>query len=225
MKTAIVTGVTLGVGNDLVALLLDSGYKVIGTSRQPDKAMSLQKYPNHENLIIEKLDYYDTKTIDDFISKYPNIELDLLVNNAAGANSPTELNNESIENFNRSYQLNVSGPMYFTKMMRDSLSKSENPTVVFISSFAGKHPYPGGGNYCNSKRALSGLVEQFRIEFAQRDIKVTEICPSTINTSQTEQKPIAINSIDVANAVAWVASMPRGCNINIVEMAPTYTLR
>ena len=130
-----------------------------------------------------------------------------------------------MDNFNKSYELNVSGPMYLTKMMRDSLTKSENPTVVFISSFAGKHPYPGGGNYCNSKRALSGLVEQFRIEFAQRDIKVTEICPSTINTSQTEQKPIAINSIDVANAVAWVASMPRGCNINIVEMAPTYTLR
>ena len=225
MKTAIVTGVTLGVGNDLVALLLDSGYKVIGTSRQPDKAMSLQKYPNHENLVIEELNYHHRRTVDEFVKKYHDVKVDLIVNNAAGANSPSELNEETMDNFNKSYELNVSGPMYLTKMMRDSLTKSENPTVVFISSFAGKHPYPGGGNYCNSKRALSGLVEQFRIEFAQRDIKVTEICPSTINTSQTEQKPIAINSIDVANAVAWVASMPRGCNINIVEMAPTYTLR
>jgi NADP-dependent 3-hydroxy acid dehydrogenase YdfG len=225
MKTAIVTGVTLGVGNDLVALLLDSGYKVIGTSRQPDKAMSLQKYPNHENLVIEELNYHNRRTIEEFLRKYNDVKIDLLVNNAAGANSPSELNEETMDNFNKSYELNVSGPMYLTKMMRDALSKSDNPTVIFISSFAGKYPYPGGGNYCNSKRALSGLVEQFRIEFAQRDIKVTEICPSTINTSQTEQKPIAISSIDVANAVAWVASMPRGCNINIVEMAPTYTLR
>jgi NADP-dependent 3-hydroxy acid dehydrogenase YdfG len=219
LKTALVTGVTLGVGNLLVKALSENGYNVIATSRQPDKITNL----NLPNVTLELLDVEYVESIDNFYNKYKDIALDLIVNNAAGACSPSELKNETPHTFNTSYNLNVSGPMYLTRLFIENLKRSDNPTIVFISSFAGRYPYVGGGNYCNAKRGVIGLSELFRLELAPIGIKVTEICPASINTRETEQKPTAIDADDVVSAIMWVKDLPRKCNVNILEIAPTYS--
>jgi NADP-dependent 3-hydroxy acid dehydrogenase YdfG len=217
MKTAIVTGTTLGVGRQLVKELESLGYRVIATSRQIDNIIDLKS----DNVLIEQFDLTEFDQIKKFCDKYKDITLDLLVNNAAGAVNATELKNESPQDFTKSYMLNVSGPMYLSRLFIDNLEKSENPTMVFISSFAGKYFYVGQSNYCLSKRGVAGLAEMFRLELSSKKIKVTEICPASINTRETAKKPVAMNASDIVSAVTWVSSLPRHCNVNIIEMAPT----
>ena len=209
MKTAIVTGASKGVGYATVKLLSKSGYKVIAVSRDLSGLSGLAS----DNVDIYKLDITNFNEIDKFFEKYKNISLDLLVNNAGGGASPTHIINETPENFKTAYDINVTGPMYLSQLFVPCMQKSESPTIVFITSIGGKIAYIGGGNYTNAKRGQMALINTMRLEFPSYNIKVTEICPGTIDT-QIEKKDNALTAEDLAESIRRVASLPKHMNIN-----------
>jgi len=213
MKTAIVTGASKGVGYATVKLLSNSGYKVIAVSRNIEKMKSLLS----DNVEIHQLDITSSDQIKQFHEKYKNISLDLLVNNAGGGSGPTAIINETPENFRIAYDINVIGPMYLSQLFVPNMQKSESATIIFITSLGGKVPYRNGGNYTNAKRGEMALVDTMRLEFPQYNIKVTEICPGTIDT-QEEKKSSALTAEDMAESIRWVASLPSHMNINHIEM-------
>jgi NADP-dependent 3-hydroxy acid dehydrogenase YdfG len=213
LKTAIVTGASKGVGRATVKLLSDNGYKVIAASRNISKMLDLVS----ENVEIYQLDVTDSKQIEEFSEKYKDITLDLLVNNAGGGSAPTMIINETPENFRIAYDINVTGPMYISQLFVPAMEKSLSPTIIFISSLGGKVPYRSGGNYINAKRGQMALVDTMRLEFPQYGIKITEICPGTIDT-QEEKKPAAITAEDMAECIRWVAELPSHVNINHIEL-------
>jgi NADP-dependent 3-hydroxy acid dehydrogenase YdfG len=212
-KTAIVTGASRGVGYETVKLLSENGYKVIAASRDLSKFSNLES----ENVEACHLDLNDESSIKSFYEKYKGITLDLLVNNAGGGSGPTHIINETMENFKRSYEINVSGPMYLSQLFVPCLNKSKSSTIIFVSSLGGKFPYPSGGNYTIAKRGQMALVETMRLEFITYKIKVTEICPGTIDTQQ-EKKSAALTAQDMAECIRWVSSLPEHVNINHIEV-------
>ena len=213
MKTAIVTGASKGVGYATVKFLSENGYRVIAVSRDLSKVSSLVS----ENVEVYKLDITSSNEIKKFYEKYSDITLDLLVNNAGGGSGPTYLINETMNNFKIAYDINVSGPMYLSQLFVSCMKKSESPTIIFITSFGGKIPYRGGGNYTNAKRGQRGLIDTMRLEFPEYGIKITEICPATIDT-QEQKKNNALSAEDLAQAIYWVGSLPKHLNINQIEM-------
>jgi NADP-dependent 3-hydroxy acid dehydrogenase YdfG len=213
MKTAIVTGASKGVGLATVKHLSQNGYKVIAVSRDLSKVSELIS----DNVEAYNLDITDSKAIEIFFDKYKDITLDLLVNNAGGGSSPTHIINETPENFRIAYDINVTGPMHLSNLFVPCMQKSESPTIIFITSFGGKIPYLGGGNYTNAKRGQRGLIDTMRLEFPEYGIKITEICPATIDT-QLEKKDNALSAQDLAEAIYWVGSLPNHVNINEIEI-------
>ena len=212
-KTAIVTGASKGVGLATVKRLSKNGYRVIAVSRNLSKVSELIS----DNVEVYQLDITDSKAIEAFFNKYKDITLDLLVNNAGGGSGPTYIINETPENFRRAYDINVTGPMYLSQLFVPCMEKSKSPTIIFITSFGGKVPYRGGGNYTNAKRGERGLIDTMRLEFPQFGIKITEICPATIDT-QEEKRDQALTADDLAEAIYWVGSLPSHVNINEIEM-------
>lgn len=213
MKTAIVTGASKGVGLATVKLLSENGYKVIAVSRNLSKLKEIVS----DNIETYQLDITNESQIKSFFEKYKDITLDLLVNNAGGGSSPTSIINETPENFRRAYDINVTGPMYLSQLFVPSMQKSKSPTIVFVTSFGGKIPYRGGGNYTNAKRGERGLIDTMRLEFPAYNIKITEICPATIDT-QEQKRDNALFAEDLAEAIYWVGSLPKHVNINQIEM-------
>lgn len=213
MKTAIVTGASKGVGYATVKLLSESGYKVIAVSRDLSKVSELVS----DNVEVYKLDITDSVEIEKFFDKYKDITLDLLVNNAGGGSAPTFIINETMDNFRKAYDINVGGPMYLSQLFVESMKKSSSPTIIFINSLGGVVPYRSGGNYTNAKRGQKGLIDTMRLEFPAYNIKVTEICPGTIDT-QTEKRDIALTAEDMAECIRWVSEMPSHVNINHIEL-------
>lgn len=213
MKTAIVTGASKGVGLATVKRLSENGYKVIAVSRNLSKVSELIS----DNVEVYQLDVTDSKAIEGFFERYKDITLDLLVNNAGGGSAPTNIIHETPENFRRAYDINVTGPMYLSQLFVPCMEKSESPTIVFITSFGGKVPYRGGGNYTNAKRGERGLIDTMRLEFPQFGIKITEVCPATIDT-QEQKRDQALTAEDLAEAIYWVGSLPSHVNINQIEM-------
>jgi len=213
LKTAIVTGSSKGVGYATVKLLSESGYKVIAVSRD----LSLISKLVSDNVETYQLDITDESSIKRFYEKYQNITLDLLVNNAGGGSAPTNIIYETMDNFRRAYDINVSGPMYLSQLFVPCMRKSKSPTIIFVSSLGGKFPYRGGGNYTNAKRGEMALVDTMRMEFPEYGIKVTEICPGTIDT-QAEKRNFALTAEDMAECIRWVAEQPSHVNINHIEV-------
>ena len=213
MKTAIVTGASKGVGYATVKLLSENGYRVIAVSRDLSKVINLVS----DNVEVYRLDITSADEIKRFYEKYNNITLDLLVNNAGGGSGPTYIIDETMDNFRRAYDINVSGPMYLSQLFVPSMKKSESPTIIFISSLGGKFAYRAGGNYTNAKRGMMALVDTMRLEFPQYGIKVTEICPGTIDT-QHEKREIALTAEDMAECIKWVSELPSHVNINHIEV-------
>ena len=214
MKTAIVTGASKGVGYATVKLLSEDGYKVIAVSRNLSKLSQLES----ENVEVYKLDITQPKEIELFFEKYGHLSIDLLVNNAGGGASPTSIINETMDNFKTAYEINVSGPMYLSQLFVPALKRSESPTIIFVTSLSGKIPFRGGGNYSNAKRGEMALVDTMRMEFPEYGIKVTEICPGTIDT-QEESKPHSLTAEDMAEAIRWVGSLPKHFNVNHLEVS------
>ena len=217
MKKAIVTGVSSGVGNLLASTLSNNGYFVIGTSRHPEGITNL----NFENIKIEHLDLSDEVSISNFYKKYKDETIDLIVNNAscAGIDGAKPISKETTENFMHSYMVNVAGPMLLSKLFISNLKKSDNATLLFISSFAKKHFYIEGGNYATSKLSISGLAKLFRLDLSPFKIKVTEICPAAINTHQHNYG--ALEAEDIVNAILWISNLPQRCNVDIIEISPS----
>ncbi|MFM6983107.1 MAG: SDR family oxidoreductase [Chitinophagaceae bacterium] len=213
MKTAIVTGASKGVGYATVKLLSESGYKVIAVSRNLEKVSKLVS----DNVEVYKMDITNPVEIKQFYEKYKDITLDLLVNNAGGGSGPTRIIEETMDNFKRAYEINVSGPMYLSQLFVPAMQRSSSPTIIFISSLGGKYAYRGGGNYTNAKRGQMALVDTMRLEFPDYGIKVTEICPGTIDT-QEEKRDAALSAEDMAESIRWVASLPSHMNINHIEL-------
>jgi hypothetical protein len=109
--------------------------------------------------------------------------------------------------------------MYLSKLFIPSLKKSDNATLIFISSFAKKHFYVGGGNYATSKLSISALAKLFRLEMSPFKVKVTEICPAAINTHQNNDG--ALEAEDIANAILWISRLPQRCNVDLIEISPS----
>jgi len=214
MKTAIVTGASKGVGYATVRLLAENGYRVIAVSRDLSKLSELKL----DNVETYKLDITSQEQIEAFFNKYQDISLDLLVNNAGGGASPTHIINETMDNFRMAYDINVSGPMYLSQLFVPCLKKSDSSTIVFITSLSGKIPYRGGGNYTNAKRGSMALIDTMRMEFLDYRIKVTEICPGTIDT-QIEKRDFSLTAEDLAESIRWVASLPAHFNVNHLEVS------
>lgn len=214
MKTAIVTGASKGVGYATVKLLSENGYHVIAVSRNLSKVSQLES----DNVETYRLDITQPKEIELFFEKYGHLSVDLLVNNAGGGASPTSIINETMDNFKTAYEINVSGPMYLSQLFVPALKRSESPTIIFVTSLSGKIPFRGGGNYSNAKRGEMALVDTMRMEFPEYGIKVTEICPGTIDT-QEESKPYSLTAEDMAEAIRWVGSLPKHFNVNHLEVS------
>jgi len=137
LKTAIVTGASKGVGYATVKLLSENGYKVIAVSRDLSKVSGLVG----DNVEVYQMDITNANELRKFYDQYKDITLDLLVNNAGGGAGPTSIINETMDNFRRAYDINVSGPMYLSQLFVPCMKKSESATIIFVSSLGGKYPY------------------------------------------------------------------------------------
>ncbi len=200
------------------------GYQVIATSRDINYLLSnKESFGWKENVLVEQLDLSDPDSIKKLYEKYKDKKIDLLVNNAAGGSFYEEEGKSVFDSFTYASSVNVGGPAYLTKLFINNLRYSDNPTVIFISSFAGKYPYPGDITYCVSKGAVSTMAQVFRIELPPMNIKVTEIRPSSINTRDDNPNLSHLSVDDLVDTIMWVSGMPKHCNIDVIEMSEIRT--
>lgn len=185
-KIVLVTGGTSGIGLGTIEYLLEQGnYEIISLSRG-DKNLSLakDKLGDKANKVtflngdISKEDDCE-RVYNEMNNKYG--KLDGLVN-SAGIIKLGGIEEQTIEEWNNSISINLTGIFLLTKTLLPLLKKGTNTSVVNISSMSSER---AGGSiaYCASKAAVDMLTKYMGQELGKYNIRVNSVNPAAVYTN------------------------------------------
>jgi 3-oxoacyl-[acyl-carrier protein] reductase len=189
-KVAVVTGGSRGIGKACVEYFVRAGADVAFTfNNREDKA----------NELIEKLQSYKRKVRafkcaveneSEVIMSVKNILnffgcIDILVNNA-GIWEYGEAENMTLENWNRTISINLTGTMLFTREVIPIMKKAGEGKIVIITSTAGQRGEAFHSHYAASKGALISYVKSLSTELAPHKILVNSVAPGWVDTEMCD---------------------------------------
>lgn len=150
-KVVLITGASSGIGKETAILLAQQNYTVYAAARRLDKMQDLLKHGIQLTELDVTNDESMLKTINDILSKEGRV--DVLINNA-GYGSYGALEDVSIEEAKRQFEVNVFGLARLTQLVLPGMRKQNRGKIINISSMGGKFGEPHGAWYHSTKYAL-----------------------------------------------------------------------
>jgi len=112
-------------------------------------------------------------------------KLDILVN-AAGIEIEKTIEETSLEEWNRSFAVNVTGTFLTSKyalpLMRKAAQNGTTASLINFGSYDGFIADPGLAAYCATKGAVHALTRAMACDHGPEGIRVNAICPGYIDT-------------------------------------------
>jgi 3-oxoacyl-[acyl-carrier protein] reductase len=151
--------------------------------------------------------------------------VDILVNNAGIGGFGGPLHEMPSTSWDQVLNTNLRGVYYCIHAFAPAMIRARAGHVINISSLAGKNPLPNGAAYAASKWGLNGLSYSVAEELRGYNIRVSVICPGSVDT---ELSPHAgkdhskmLQSDDVAHAVAMLVTQAPQSFVSEILMRPT----
>lgn len=181
MKTILITGVSTGFGRAIAEAALSDGHTVIGTVRKPEDAAAFEALGARAHA--RQLDVTDTAAIAPLIAEIEHTVggIGVLVNNA-GYGSEGILEETSLDEVRRQFEVNVFGPVAMIQAVLPYMRQRKSGHIINITSMGGFITLPGISVYHGSKFALEGIGESLGKELAPLGIKVTNVEPGGFRT-------------------------------------------
>jgi NAD(P)-dependent dehydrogenase (short-subunit alcohol dehydrogenase family) len=178
LKTAVVTGISSGIGLALTQKLLAEHYTVIGTTRSGE----LPGF-DHPRLHIVPLEATDEQSRTQAAARIRSLTagLDLLVNNAGTAPDVFAVE-PTYAAFTQTLDTNVTGVVFLTELLLPHLRPGGH--IVFVSSNMGlpRNAAPNGPGYRLSKAAINMYAAMLATRLADQHIRVTPLHPGWVQT-------------------------------------------
>jgi 3-oxoacyl-[acyl-carrier protein] reductase len=223
-RTALVTGISRGIGRAIALRLAADGYDIVGCSRTAgDAALRTEKDVTALGVRcrIEECDVRDTTAVEQFVGAIEREfgPIDVLVNNAGVVrDKPVAL--MSIDDWQTVLDTNLTGMWQMCRSVVFNFIKRRGGTIINLSSIAGIYGNAGQGNYAAAKAGIIGLSKSLAKEVGGYGIRVNVVAPGFIETDMTNTLPDkarakALAAIplrrfgrpeDVADLVAFLAS-------------------
>lgn len=188
-KYVLITGASTGIGYDAARYLIERGYHVFGSVRQPADAERVQAALG-ERFTPLLFDVTDAVGLGTAVTRIQQTVgkngLFGLVNNA-GIAVPGPLMHLTLDELRYQLEVNVIGVLAVTQACLPLLGAGKNSPyppgrIVNVSSVSGRTAYPFFGAYAASKHALEAMTDALRREMSIYDIKVIGINPGPIQT-------------------------------------------
>ncbi|MBD1870373.1 SDR family NAD(P)-dependent oxidoreductase [Cyanobacteria bacterium FACHB-471] len=238
-KVAIVTGASSGIGEATALALADVGATVAIAARRSDRLEALAKriLDQGGEVLSITADVSDEAQVKAMVQKthaeYGRV--DILVNNA-GVMLLGMIDGANTEDWRRMININVLGLMYATHAVLPIMKAQGAGHIVNISSVAGRFANAGTGVYNATKWAVGAFSESLRKEVYQNNIRVTIIEPGLVATELPQHitdpsakerarqfygSVKALESEDIAVAIAYAVTQPSHVNVNEILIRPT----
>lgn len=178
-KVALVTGASSGIGQMTAKKLAQKGFIVYAAARRIEKMENLKQ----DGIIPIYLDLTKEETIQQCVQQIFKEagRIDVLINNA-GYGSYGAIENVSIEEAKRQFEVNLFGMASLIQLVIPSMRKSHYGKIVNVSSMGGKIWTKFGGWYHATKFAVEGFSDCLRMELSEFGIDVIVIEPGGVKT-------------------------------------------
>ncbi|HZZ61675.1 MAG TPA: oxidoreductase [Roseiarcus sp.] len=192
----LVTGCSTGFGRHMARALVDRGYRVAATARDPETVGDMVA-ANAETALALKLDVTSPADVQGAVAETRRAfgRIDVLVNNAGyGYLAAIEEGEDS--DIRAMFDTNVLGLAAMTRAVLPVMRAQKSGAIVNISSIGGFIGFPGSGYYAATKFAVEGLSESLAKEVAPFGIRVLIVEPGPFRTDwagrslKTAKRPI-----------------------------------
>ncbi len=228
-KVAIITGGTKGIGRSVAEALLREGTAVFICARdkfQLKRALEeLSKLGKVEGEICDVRSASQVKVmLDECVRLFGGV--DILVNNAGVGLFGKTVEEIDPEEFEWVVQTNLFGVYYTCHYAIPLLKERNGGHIINISSLAGQNAHPKMSAYNASKFGLNGFTEALMQEVRQDNIKVSLICPGSVNTEFgnseiTEEKAWQLHPEDIAQVVIELLKQKSNALSSKIEIRPS----
>jgi hypothetical protein len=185
-RTVLVTGASSGLGERFARVMHAAGAQVVVAARRADRlqrlvdelvgtvqvAVDLSDPEQRERLV--------NTTIDRFGG------LDVLVNNA-GIGHKVAVEDEDLDTFRRTMELNVTAVWHLSKLVAPSMIQRGGGSIVNVASMLGHvaaSPVKQA-HYCASKGAVVNLTRELACQWARKGVRVNALCPGWFPSEMT----------------------------------------
>jgi 3-oxoacyl-[acyl-carrier protein] reductase len=228
-KIAVVTGGTKGIGRAIAESLLKAGASVFICARDKSELKraleQLSAFGRVEGEICDVRSESQVKIMLDEAARVFG-GVDILVNNAGIGIMGKTVEEMSAAEFEQTLQTNLFGVFYACHHAIPFMRRRGGGYIINISSLAGQNAHPRMAAYNASKFGLNGFSEALVQEVREHDIKVSYICPGSVNTyfggdTPSEDQAWQLQPEDIAQVVIDLLEMNPRALPSKIEIRPT----
>ena len=228
-KGAVVTGGSKGIGYAIAERLLRDGMGVYICARDREEIeRAVTQLSQIGNCFGKVCDVRDEEQVKKLLnsceSRFGGV--DILVNNAGVGFMGKTVEETSSDEFRQTLETNLFAVYYACHHAIPMMRNRGGGYIINISSLAGQNPHPGMAAYNASKYGLNGFSEALMQEVRHDNIKVSYICPGSVNTYFGDDQPgpekaWQLQPDDIADAVMGLLSMEGRALPSKIEIRPS----
>jgi NAD(P)-dependent dehydrogenase (short-subunit alcohol dehydrogenase family) len=228
-SVAVVTGGTKGIGFGIAETLVKSGAKVFicGRSKR-EVAAAVERLSASGPAEGDVCDVRNEDQVRMMLEECTRVfgGVDILVNNAGMGIFGKTVEEMSGDEFRQTLETNLFGVFYACHHAIPIMKSRGGGYIINISSLAGQNAHPKMAAYNASKFGLNGFSESLMQEVRHDGIKVSYICPGSVNTyfggdSPSDEKAWQLQPGDIAQTVLDLLRMDPRALPSKIEIRPS----
>lgn len=187
-KVAVVTGASMGIGEEIARLFAQQGAKVVLLSRDAGRAEAARGrigFPDRTAAF--SCDVRHSEEIDRVIALtlHHFQRIDTWINNA-GHGLIDSVSQMDLAACHEMFETNFFGAVSAMQKVIPVMRQQGGGTIINISSVAGHIPLPFHAAYSSTKFALNAIGKAARVELKKDNIHVMTVCPGYVATAFAE---------------------------------------
>jgi short-subunit dehydrogenase len=195
-RRALITGASSGIGKATALAFAKAGIDVALVSRSLDKLEAVATAAKQTGVEAKAyaLDLADLSPVEAKIKAIAQDfgSIDILVNNA-GIGYTGTLSETSLADWQQVININLTSVFECIKGILPGMRDRNTGTIINVASIAAKQAFAGWGAYCVSKAGLLALSQTLAQEERAQGIRVTAICPGSVNTEIWDSETVHAN--------------------------------
>ena len=187
-KVALITGGTSGLGKMMALALAKAGAFVWIASSRDNADETLQEIKQQgSNGSFVQVDVTSSDALEKIVSQIlkESNSIDILVN-AAGINLRTSAEELTLNEWQKTIDINLTAPFYLSQLVADTMKKNNWGRIINIASLQSLRAFDNSIPYGASKGGVMQLTRALAQAYSKDGILVNAIAPGFFRTNLTE---------------------------------------